>query len=80
MFGGTTDTMKTEMTMFADLCKLSLCEYCHVARPSRTIYVFIRYLTPGGAGAPTQESLCLHISVHTTWGLKTDHKSAYFDC
>ena len=34
----------------------------------------------GGAGAPTQESLCLHISVHTTWGLKTDPKSAYFDC
>ena len=33
----------------------------------------------GGAGTPTREPLCLHVSVHTMCGLKTDTPRAHLD-
>ena len=34
-------------------------------------------LSPGGAGAPTRHSLCLHYDPPTTWGFKTDTQSTF---
>ena len=33
----------------------------------------------GGAGAPTLDPICLHLNVPTTWWLKTDTQSTYFN-
>ena len=33
----------------------------------------------GGAGTPTRDPICLHLNVPTTWWLKSDPQSAYFN-
>ena len=52
---------------------------CWVCGGSRWVRGAARWVRTGGAGTPTRESLCLHFSVHTTWGFKTDTPRAYLD-
>ena len=46
--------------------------------PLQSIYHITLTLSPGGAGTPTQHSLCLHFDPSTMWAFKTDPLRHFF--